>query len=88
MASNYGHHFEYANGKLTLRPIRLLQGFDLVLSFSLSIVIHTYQKVLRRYRPDELSSSFPRKYLENWRNEFRHMPKIQYRSGAEDTVEI
>src|ERR1035437_904275 len=87
-ASNYGHHFEYANGKLTLRAIRLLEGFDLVLSFSLSIAIHTYRRVLGRYRPDELVLSFPRKYLENWRNEFRNMPKLQYGSDAEDTVEI
>lgn len=86
-ASNYGHHLEYSEGKLSLVPIRLLKGFDIVLSFSLSIAIHTYERALRKYRPDELPA-FARKYLENWRNEFRNMPKIQYRSDAEDIVEI
>jgi len=86
--SNYGHHIEYGNGKLGLVPIRLLKGFDIALSFSLSIAIHAYRKALGKYRPDELTSSFPRKYLGNWRNEFRNMPKIQYQSDAGDTVEI
>ncbi len=84
-ASNYGHHVKFADGKLTLFPIRLLQGFEIVLSFSLSTAIHTYMTVLKKYRPDELSN-FGRKYLENWQNEFRNMPKVQYR--LEDTVEI
>lgn len=87
-ASNYGHHIEYASGKLTFLPIRHLKGFDIILSFSLSTAIHTYRKVLGKYRADELTSSFPRKYLENWRNEFRNMPKIQYRSDNGDIVEI
>jgi hypothetical protein len=86
-ASSYGHHFEYANRKLILRPIRLLEGFDLVLSFSLSIAIQTYRTVLGRYRPAELSN-FARKYLENWQNAFRNMPKVRYQSDSEDTVEI
>jgi hypothetical protein len=87
-SSNYGHHLEYSDGKLTLLPIRLLKGFDITLSFSLSIAIHTYRRVLGTYRPAELSSSFPRKYLENWRTEFRNMPKIRYRSDDEEIVEI
>jgi uncharacterized protein DUF5677 len=86
-ASNYGHHVKLADGKLTLFPIRFLQGFEIVLSFSLSTAIHTYMRVLKRYRPDELPN-FGRKYLENWQNEFRNMPKVQYRSDAEETVEI
>jgi Family of unknown function (DUF5677) len=85
--SNYGHHLKFADGKLTLWPIRYLQGFDLVFSFSLSTAIHTYQEILRKYRPDELSN-FARKYTESWRNEFQNMPKIQYRPELEDIVEI
>jgi hypothetical protein len=84
-ASNYGHHVKFATGKLTLLPIRYLEGFDMALSFSLSTAIHTYRQVLGRYRPDELSN-FARKYVESWRKEFRNMPKVQYR--LEDTVEI
>jgi hypothetical protein len=86
-ASNYGHHVKFSDGKLTLVPIRFLEGFDLVLSFSLSTAIQTYRAVLRRYRPDELTN-FARKYVENWQNEFRNMPKVKYRSDPEDTVEI
>ena len=55
-ASNYGHHVKFADGKLTLFPIRFLQGFEIVLSFSLSTAIHTYMRVLKKYRPDELSN--------------------------------
>jgi len=86
-ASNYGHHVKFADGKLTLVPIRFLEGLDIVLSFSLSTAIQTYRTVLKRYRPDELSN-FARKYVENWRNEFRNMPKVKYRSDPEDTAEI
>jgi hypothetical protein len=86
-SSNYGHHVRFADGKLTLFPIRFLEGFEIVLSFSLSTAIQTYMTVLKKYRPGELPN-FGRKYLESWRNEFRNMPKIHYRSDAEDTVEI
>jgi len=86
-ASNYGHHVKFGAGKLTPVPIRFLEGFDIVLSFSLSTAIQTYRTVLGRYRSDELSN-FARKYVENWQNEFRNMPKVKYRSDPEDTVEV
>jgi len=82
--SNYGHHFQIGINKLTLQPIRSLEKFENVFRFSMSLALHTFQRILMKYRPGELPV-FGRKYLENWREEFINFPKIQYRG---ETLEI
>jgi hypothetical protein len=76
--SNYGHHFQIGTGRLTLQPIRSLEKFENVLRFSNSLAIHTFQRILEKYRPEE-RAAFARKYAENWRHEFLNFPKIEYR---------
>lgn len=75
--SNYGHHFQIGTGRLTLQPIRSLEKFENVLRFSNSLAIHTFQRILEKYRPEE-RAAFARKYAENWRHEFLNFPRIKY----------
>ena len=76
-SSNYGHHVKFGDKKLTVEPIRSVEGFENVFRFSLPIALHTFMKILDKYRAGE-RTAFSRKYLENWRHEFMNFPEIKY----------
>ena len=76
--SNYGHHVQFGENRLTVQPIRSAEGFETVFRFSLGIALHTFMRILGKYRPGE-RPAFSRKYVENWRREFMNFPHIKYR---------
>lgn len=77
-ASNLGHHIRIGTGKVTVQPIRSLERFGNVLGFSVPIAVHTFMRILDKYRPEE-RPAFARKYVDNWRHESLNFPKVQYR---------
>lgn len=81
--SNYGHHIKFGENVLTVQPIRSAEGFETVFRFSLGIALHTFMKILDKYRPGE-RKAFSRKYAENWRQEFMNFPKIIYKAETMD----
>jgi hypothetical protein len=76
-ASNYKHHIRIGDGEVEFEPIRNLQEFGTIFSFSLSIVFDVYRQMLNEYRPGELAL-LNRKYAEKWRAPFLSIPKIKY----------
>ena len=75
--SNYGHHVQFRENRLTIQAIRSVEGFETVFRFGLGIALHTFVRILGKYRPGE-RGAFSRKYAENWRQEFLHFPRIKY----------
>jgi hypothetical protein len=75
--SNYGHHVQFGENRLTVQPIRSAEGFETVFRFSLGIALHAFMRILDKYRPEE-RPAFSRKYVENWRQEFMNFPRIKY----------
>jgi hypothetical protein len=75
-ASNYEGHIAIGRGDITFQPIRSLEGFGTVLSFSVADALATYRRVLQEYRPEELQA-FSRKYVEKWQRDFLKVPSIK-----------
>src|ERR1051325_3671819 len=76
-SSSDDQHIKVEDGKLSLKQIRSLEGFDPIFRFTVCITLNLYQKILSEYRPDELSR-FSHKYVEQWRNQFLQSIKINY----------
>src|SRR5690606_21084989 len=78
-SSDYKSHITIGNGTVTFEPIRSLEGLHSTLNWAISVALHCYQVVLAKYRPGQLQE-FSRRYLENWREAFMNMPRINYTS--------
>jgi hypothetical protein len=84
-ASRHAPHIKIQKGHVKLEPIRHLDGLDTILRFTLSIVFHTYRKVLDQYRPGQLTE-FNARYIRDWREAFTIMPNIQYKGDSNPTL--
>jgi hypothetical protein len=78
-SSSEDQHVEFEAGKLTIKPIRFLGGFEPVFRFSVSIALDLYRKILHEYRYEELPA-FTRKYVEQWQKQYLSFLKIKYES--------
>jgi Family of unknown function (DUF5677) len=76
-ASNYKHHIKIGQGDVEFEPIRHLQEFGIIFSYSLSTVFDVYREMLTAYRPGELAL-FDKKYTGKWRATFLNIPKVKY----------
>lgn len=72
------HHIKFSHGHITLTPIRHLEGIDSVVQFSMGMVLKIYMTVLNHYRQSEIGD-FSKKYIENWRQEFRGILSVKYK---------
>jgi len=84
-SSSEDQHVEFEAGKLTIKPIRFLGGFEPVFRFSVSIALDLYRKILHEYRYEELPA-FSRKYLEQWQKQYLNFLKIKYEGGEVITI--
>lgn len=76
--SEYKSHIKIGSGYISFEPIRNLKEIHSLLSFVLSVALHTYRSLLQRYRPGQLNE-LDRRYLENWQAAFLHIPQIEYK---------
>jgi hypothetical protein len=72
------HFRRTGTGPLMIAPVRQPAELRNDVTFAFSLVLSVYQRLLERYRPDEMES-FRRAFLERWR-EFMQPPKIQVES--------
>lgn len=74
---SYKDHIRFADGQVRFKPIRHLADVNMLLNFVVSLSIGTYMKVLKQYRPDELTA-FRKKYVEDWRDPFQNVVSVKY----------
>lgn len=74
---SYKDHIRFADGQVRFKPIRHLEDINMLLNFIVSLCIGTYMKVLKQYRPGELTA-FSKKYLEDWRDPFQNVVSVKY----------
>lgn len=84
-SSSDDQHVEFEAGKLTIKQIRSLAGFEPVFRFSLGIALHLYRTILKEYRPGELTN-FARKYVEQWQKHYLNFLEIKYEVSQVITI--
>ena len=75
--ASYRDHIRFTKGQVHFKPIRHLQGIDILLNFVVGIAVRSYQNVLKYYRPAELTA-FAKKYVEDWRKPFMSVKGVKY----------
>ena len=73
-------HIEIDKELLVFEPIRSLKDFDSEIMFLVSFTLNVYRKIILLYRPDEINI-FKEKYVKEWRDSFRNIPKVVYRNS-------
>jgi hypothetical protein len=76
-SGSYKDHIRFVKKQVHFKPIRHLQGIDMLLNFTLGIAIRSFQNTLRYYRPTELPA-FSKKYVEEWRTPFLSVRSVEY----------
>ncbi len=71
-------HLQFRKGKIVFEPIRNLDEIDTILRYTLNLALGLYSKVLEYFRPEEITN-FRRKYLKEWQERFRSIPKVKYK---------
>lgn len=78
--SDFRSHIRFAQGEISLSPIRNLSAIAAVLNFSLSSALHTYQCVLNEYRPGQIRE-YSERYMRDWREPFLDIRGVTYVAG-------
>ena len=76
-SASYKDHIRFTKNQVQFKPIRHLQGIDMLLNFVVGIAIRSFQNTLRYYRRDELLA-FSKKYAEDWRKPFLTVKAVKY----------
>jgi hypothetical protein len=79
-SGSYKDHIRFVKKQVQqvhFKPIRHLEGIDMLLNFTVSIAIRSFQNTLRYYRPTELPA-FSKKYVEEWRTPFLSIKSVKY----------
>lgn len=76
--SDYKSHIKIHGGEISMEPIRHLSGIASGINFAVSVALHTYRKVLERYRPGQVAE-LSRRYLRDWRDPFRSVKDVSYK---------
>lgn len=84
-SSSDDQHVQLEEGRLTIKQIRSLAGFEPVFRFSVSIALDLYRTILQSYRPGELPA-FSRKYLEQWQKRYLNFVRIKYEIAQVMTI--
>lgn len=80
--SRHTTHVKIKKGRISIEPIRHLEGLKPILHFVLSVSFHTYRKILEHYRPGQIAE-FNKRYIEDWRKVFLNIPEINYPDSTE-----
>ena len=81
------HHIKFSQGLIEFTPIRYLDGIDIVIRLSMSMMLKIYMDVLKYYRPDE-TINFGKKYNDDWRKEFIGIRGVEYKDDKGNTTVI
>jgi len=76
-SASYKDHIKFSKGQVHFKPIRHLEGSDVLLNFLVSSALRTYQSVLGYYRQGELHA-FAKKYVQDWRTPFLSTKRVKY----------
>lgn len=76
-SASYKNHIRFADNQIKFKPIRNLEGINVLLHFVFVATLRTYQVALKHYRDGELPS-FRRKYLEEWSSAFLSIKNVKY----------
>lgn len=76
-SASYKDHIRFTKKQVQFKPIRHLDGIDMLLNFVVGVAIRSFQNTLRFYRPGELPA-FSRKYVEDWRKPFLTVNGVKY----------
>jgi hypothetical protein len=71
------HIRSLGGGQIVIRPLRELTDFGFVCQTFMALVLHTYQRILQEYRPNE-TPLFAQKYVENWRQTLLTQVNVTY----------
>ncbi|MEM9478811.1 MAG: DUF5677 domain-containing protein [Verrucomicrobiota bacterium] len=71
----------HSDGMVIQEPIRNLAGFDEAVRRASNLTLTVFKEILGQYRPHELNESFLRRFIEEWQEPFRNIPKIIVREG-------
>lgn len=78
-------HIGFDGEAAIFEPVRHLKGIKTLLSVVISLAIKIYRSILTKYRPGELSN-FNRKYQEEWRERFRTIKTVKYKTEFTDPI--
>jgi hypothetical protein len=76
-SSWYKEHITIQKGKIELEPIRHLEEAASSINLMVSMVLHSYKKVLAAYRPGQLTE-FVARYAGEWRKPFLNVRQVKY----------
>jgi hypothetical protein len=76
-SASYKNHIRFTKNQIKFKPIRNLEGINILLRFVFSATLRTYRVVLENYRIGELPI-FSKKYLEEWRSSFLSIKDVKY----------
>jgi hypothetical protein len=74
---SYKDYIRFADGEVRFKPIRHLADVNMLLNFFVSLCLGAYMRVLKVYRPGELTA-FGKKYTEDWREPFQNAVSVKY----------
>jgi hypothetical protein len=74
----YKDHIRFVNKEARFKPIRHLAEVNFLLNCIVSVSLHTYRKVLTRYRPGEVNA-LSKKYVDDWRDPFLNVLTVKYK---------
>ena len=76
-SASYQDHIRFVKDGIHFKPLRLLGDTRMLVTSAVSIATHSFQSILRYYRPDELKT-FAKKYAEDWRAPFLGVKSVKY----------
>lgn len=75
--ASYKDHIRITGRQVQFKPIRNLEGINILLNFIINISLRSFENILRYYRPGELNA-FRKKYIDDWREPFLSVKDVQY----------
>ena len=78
-------HVKIKKGHITIEPMRHLERLSTSLNFTLSIIFHTYRKIIEYYCPTQ-STEFSKKYRKDWQDAFMNIPRIKYQEASDEVA--
>ena len=84
-SASYKDQVKFAQGAARAHPIRNLAEAHTLFSFVFCNAMHTFDRIIRFYRPDELPRFYD-KYIHEWRAAFTQIPRIEIQSASAKTT--
>lgn len=76
-SGSYRDHLRFVGKEVRFKPVRHIAELNNLLNFAGSVAMHSFRKVVTRYRPGEISA-FTAKYAQDWREPFLNAKHVTY----------